>query len=40
VIEPLTVRTLHDAVKKLADEVSGRPTVVPTGAIEAEWLPH
>jgi hypothetical protein len=38
--EPLTVRTLHDAVKKLADEVSGRPTVVPTGAIEAEWLPH
>ena len=26
VIEPLTVRTLHEAVKKLADEASGRPT--------------
>jgi NADPH-dependent FMN reductase len=40
VIEPLTVRTLHEAVKKLADEVSGHPTVVPTGALGAEWLPH
>ncbi|HZN79233.1 MAG TPA: NAD(P)H-dependent oxidoreductase [Mycobacterium sp.] len=40
VIEPLTARTLHEAVKKLADEVSGHPTVVRTGAFEAEWLPH
>jgi hypothetical protein len=40
VIEPLTVRSLHEAVKKLADEVSGHRTVVPTGASEAEWLPY
>ena len=40
VIDPLTVRTLHEAVKKLADEVSGHPTVVRTGASEAEWLPY
>ena len=40
VIEPLTVRTLDEAVKKLADEVSGHRTVVPTGASEAEWLPY
>ena len=40
VIEPLTVPTLREAVKKLADEVSGHPTVVPIGASEAEWLPY
>jgi hypothetical protein len=36
VIELLTVRTLHDAVKKLADAASGHPTVVPTRVLEAE----
>jgi hypothetical protein len=38
VIEPLTVRTLDEAVKKVADEVSGHRAVVPTGASEAERL--
>ena len=39
-IEPLTVRTLHEAVKKVADKVSNHPTAAPTSASAAEWLPY